>query len=667
MDTVYEIIDSVAAKIVAAIDPAWDKLQKIRFVYLELGKYLEKNADFFENSKLLNYGYSEDEMAAIYYDDKLYEANRVNARKQYQVICKSAALFLKRTFDKLGIDAEYVHTVGSVDNILHWFIVVKDDAGEQYFLTLAADLPYIKNNFPTVHFGNDIKCLQTTTIKSDGEVKAYNKLEKRLTDMNISLDDVLAYKASDNKVIVIPPSNVRYFKIKDNDIKPINLATEKVDEYVLMMCYYDTLDLSDSIGKEEKTEIVGNIEVSYDVIAHSDLITIGANAKKLEHVDNSIGYGKLYETTNMLTEKELNDLFLIFSEENSEIYHIFRDAFDLNTGSARKLDDITCEQANRFISNLENYICDMLEPYFNTNSKNFKAFIIELLCYLEDVDTIDTNLTLTELLKKYKKRLKEINEPPYDRIFKLIQSVNSIAENFKTFFILKNKIELLEEECLNANYDNERLTSIQEKLEVTVKNYKRVKKDLSIVKMTPLLNRIAFFFIQKELVDVASSEYVSIEYVVNKFRMMFPIVFDCNFEGYETVKFNDFSGQNYSEQIVIVKKLLKKMFPELNEQNSREMENYDTNYSAVENRIRTYPLKNKITGEYCIAFKFGRSVDEDDMDEFVYIPSENLLRKRDAIKDHNLYWVVSQTFNNQINKIESDEIQLDEPTGLSVK
>ena len=151
-----EIINNVTDTVIKGVNPSWNKLQKIRFVYLELGKYLEKNTSFFLNEKLDNFSLSKEEMNDIYFNDKLNISEREHSINQYQVICKSAAAFLKNAYDKLGIYSEFVHTIGDTNNIRHWFIVAVDDDNNQYFLTLAADLPYIKNNLPTCHFASNI-------------------------------------------------------------------------------------------------------------------------------------------------------------------------------------------------------------------------------------------------------------------------------------------------------------------------------------------------------------------------------------------------------------------------------------------------------------------------------------------------------------------------------
>ena len=61
-----EIVKKVSFEIISRINPEWTDLQKIRFVYIELGKYLEKNTDFFLNKKMTNGKMSSAELLEIY-------------------------------------------------------------------------------------------------------------------------------------------------------------------------------------------------------------------------------------------------------------------------------------------------------------------------------------------------------------------------------------------------------------------------------------------------------------------------------------------------------------------------------------------------------------------------------------------------------------------------
>ena len=152
-----EILKKVSSEIISRINPEWTDLQKIRFVYIELGKYLEKNTDFFLNKKMTNGKMSSAELLEIYQDNMVGVSFRDDFQEQYQVICRSAALFLKTIYDELGIESQYVYTIKEEEGIKHWFLAAKDGAdGKFVFLTLAADLANIKNNFPTEHFATHI-------------------------------------------------------------------------------------------------------------------------------------------------------------------------------------------------------------------------------------------------------------------------------------------------------------------------------------------------------------------------------------------------------------------------------------------------------------------------------------------------------------------------------
>ena len=135
----------------------WTTLEKIRYVYITVGKYLQKDTDFFLSlkNKLGELNLSKDELYKIYNDDK-----SVNSKDWNKVICKSSAIILKRIFDKLGIESKIIETT-DVDNdylefdINHYFLCVNDGVSN-YFLTLTADLPNIQNGLRTEHFGTNI-------------------------------------------------------------------------------------------------------------------------------------------------------------------------------------------------------------------------------------------------------------------------------------------------------------------------------------------------------------------------------------------------------------------------------------------------------------------------------------------------------------------------------
>ncbi len=65
--------------------------------------------------------------------------------------------------------------------------------------------------------------------------------------------------------------------------------------------------------------------------------------------------------------------------------------------------------------------------------------------------------------------------------------------------------------------------------------------------------------------------------------------------------------------------MLGKIFSELSEDNCKDIEDYSFRYTPVENRIKTYPLRDKDTFEYCIGFQFGCKPFET-TNQYIYIP-----------------------------------------------
>ena len=72
----------------------------------------------------------------------------------------------------------------------------------------------------------------------------------------------------------------------------------------------------------------------------------------------------------------------------------------------------------------------------------------------------------------------------------------------------------------------------------------------------------------------------------------------------------------YSEQVVIIKRILEYLFPEITVDNSSKMEDYDNKYSPVANRIHIYPIKNRNTGEYAIVFNI---IGENRYDDYYFL------------------------------------------------
>ena len=72
-------VNEIVNRVVFSVKKEWSTLEKIRFVYLETGKYLVKDTDFFfsMDGKLDDYNLSLEELADIYNNENPLESNKV--------------------------------------------------------------------------------------------------------------------------------------------------------------------------------------------------------------------------------------------------------------------------------------------------------------------------------------------------------------------------------------------------------------------------------------------------------------------------------------------------------------------------------------------------------------------------------------------------------------
>ena len=173
------MLEEIKQKIINGVDPSWPIINKIRYVYLELGKEITKDADFFiyaqkkfddENKKL-----SFDDLKDIYENE-----NGRTVNDKIAVICRSSCYILKDILKSLGIQSKVLKTKFRKLNIydsknyksldvFHYILEAKDK-DDYYLMALSADLPYIHNNMKTQHFAADIPF---SYQKNDG---SFNKI-----------------------------------------------------------------------------------------------------------------------------------------------------------------------------------------------------------------------------------------------------------------------------------------------------------------------------------------------------------------------------------------------------------------------------------------------------------------------------------------------------------
>lgn len=169
------MLEEQIEKIIAGIDPTWNKLEIMRYVYIEVGKNFQVNTDFYltARNKLQELKLTDEEMRKIYFDDYLFDDNKV--------ICKSSAALLKKIYDRLGINSRMVKTVEASYAlkasfpIYHYFLVASDDYNN-YFLTPNADIHNIQNGLSTEHFASDIPYVREH--KDGKNIKSYDADEE---------------------------------------------------------------------------------------------------------------------------------------------------------------------------------------------------------------------------------------------------------------------------------------------------------------------------------------------------------------------------------------------------------------------------------------------------------------------------------------------------------
>ena len=154
-------LDKLIELVTKDMNNDWPTIYKIRYIYLELGKYLSKDTDFFfsVSNKLDELNFDFNQINNIY--------NSLEGRQKdnkYEVICRSASYLLHKVYESVGIKSKLINTINDketieLDNqkvdVYHWLLVAYDE-NKPYFMLLTADLPYIKENMKVHHFAAKI-------------------------------------------------------------------------------------------------------------------------------------------------------------------------------------------------------------------------------------------------------------------------------------------------------------------------------------------------------------------------------------------------------------------------------------------------------------------------------------------------------------------------------
>lgn len=554
-DIINEITEEVKEK-----GQNWSKLLKIRYVYIELCKRLQRNTDFFLSlyNKLGSFNFSEQELKEI------YEYKVLKNSSYYQVICKSAAVALTTILSRLSIKCEIIETEKFEQHDtfeLHHFFVVASDDEYNYFLTPIPDLPNVQNNFKTQAFAAYIP--YETTAPDGTKSKYYKgpKIEhKELSDEEIRvLDEKLGYIKSyykkseksdwellyDDFAIEILKNdfstNKEYFKIKQEEIpfyKDFMLACIDKD--------YIIKKLNERVLKQ------------YD-----DNSVVFIDAEKLfKQLSKGIN---TYE--DMINYRKLVSYFLSsLSDNNANLYCEFLDDFTMFNIKEIKPDEL--------INVINLYI-----KKYNIDNKQIKGLFKDII---KEINSLHISEGLTkDKLGRFKFRFDE--------------------KSHKLAAFIEAEIPIKE------------------------------KKDNSVNK-----------------------KYQSyVEHVTEKFRTLFPIIFDCNNGP------TDFNNLGYSEQKNVMDRIITNIFNTNKSDFYFEGFEYNEYYPPIYNIINPFPIKSNEDGEYSIIFIIENIINGKTV-SFFYDLRKNEFRECGVIEFAHLirekYTVASNRF--KINKMpEIEELE----------
>ena len=182
-------LNELKRHILSNINENWSTIEKVRYVYIESGKHLQKHTEFFLTiDDKLNDKLSPKKL------DKIYQG-RLSKDEWNKMICKTGAEFIKEVLDELKIKSSLIETINytklkGMKNHLHHYFLCVDIDGKNIFLTPAADYVYIQNGFCTLRFGSEIKYIVDGKPFYKGQEIKHITLNRK--DMKV-LDDKIGY------------------------------------------------------------------------------------------------------------------------------------------------------------------------------------------------------------------------------------------------------------------------------------------------------------------------------------------------------------------------------------------------------------------------------------------------------------------------------------------
>lgn len=546
---IYMNIEKIAYNITKNINNLWPDLYKIRYVYLELGKIISRDTDFFFSidNKLYEYGLSYEEIK------NRYESNTGVNNK---VICHSACQILKYILDTIGINSKIIKSKNNYVDVeinnkkirMYHYMLVANDGNNDYFLSLTSDLPYIKEGMKTKHFANHIP------------------YKKELSDGRIEQ----VYEGKEINDTVLLPEELR-----------------KIDEKIGYINTYYNYNNDNQRKKENYLQY---------------------NDASLLMIKDEMNYNKLYYNIEAKKTKFYRSLYN-FNGANNRIINFSNTPYN----------EITKEDWNIWIKKIASLITNKLNTITGYNVN-----------YLFD-DSFNYDNWLKFICKTFQKEiLKQLNITD--------ENIDYVDENFSYSKWSKN---IKKEANYNKDYDYENIISILD-LTNTLINYINTRNG----NFNYILSKLSFHFIYKEFIitNEQQKNFISTKYIAHKFRTIFNQLFNCNKGIF------DFNMREYSEQVVIIKEIIELMFPELNYNNSN-ISDFNDKYTAVQNRIHIYPVKNIKNNSYSIVFNIVGNNQSGDY-YYLYNLKQNQFDVVDILEVYNNYIIVSERFKNRLEELE---------------
>lgn len=550
-------------RIVYGVNNFWTDLEKTRYVYIEVGKLVEKNSEFFftQSGKLVKNALDEKEMSKI---NNVTKRSLEKNEEWYRVICRSAAILIQMILTRLNIKSHLIKTQSyapltpeSKKKVYHWILSVDID-NTHYALTLAGDLPNIKNGFQTEHFAEPLEYL-------DFKGRPLYQGEK----LEFS---VLTY--------------------------PELLKIDKKIGYINTY-YYNTKNPEKNYNNNALTFIktgLRNNSWFYEIVASTLPI-----------------YKNMYTITDGNGNKSN-----ITSLDNKTIFTLYAD----------ELIKTCCLEVEKAIKDTYGLHLPILKY------ESYEKWLENICIFLED-DLIETygenHRDIIEVyegfnFKAWRKKQKGVLKCPYksyDDNLELLDNVDAYVGMIKS---------------LRQAYRENNLTEA---------DYKKIKniRSLHTRICEHFMPDIAVFEKNIEIVD--GRPYIKSDYINEKFRIMFPIIFDVD----GTSK--DFNKLGYSEQIGTINKLVPYMFPEVTVANCNQAESYTNACKPSLNRIRTYCILNEITHEYELIIHIPSFFEFEDEFYYLYDLRKNTFKQIDILEDINNskhYEILSATLKNKFKK-----------------